>query len=226
MANENSEMTPRANGDTAQAAGMEIVKATDPWYLGYDEINRTRDYIAQESTATREYIDEETSQLRAEGFGPGDIIATAAVNARAGWLMCTGQSLLRADYQALYDAIGTTYGAGDNFGGANSTFAVPNLQNRVPVGSGTSFARGATGGEITTVLTHAQLPNKRGVRWSWGGEGNVSLNTNPQAIPSASSANGLFTYQNNPEWDENATSGGKAHNNMPPYLVINYMIHI
>lgn len=46
-----------ANGDAAGNAGMDVVQATAPYGLGYDEINRTRDYVAEYATRTGPLID-------------------------------------------------------------------------------------------------------------------------------------------------------------------------
>ena|SRR5215469_6133999 len=73
---------------------------------------------------------------------------TAAPNGE--WLMCSGQAVSRATYAALFAAIGTAYGAGDG----STTFNVPNLQGRIPVGqdTGTFATLGAVGGEQTHAL--------------------------------------------------------------------------
>ena len=87
---------------------------------------------------------------------PGVILpygGTAAPNGE--WLLCSGQAVSRATYAALYAVVGTAYGAGDG----STTFNVPNMQGRVPVGkdTGTFATLGATGGEQTHVLTVAEL---------------------------------------------------------------------
>lgn len=154
----------------------------------------------------------------ADGFGSGDIVATARSTARTGWLMCQGQSLLRVDYPSLFAAIGTTYGAADS-----THFNVPNGKGRVLVGldSGvTEFnAINKSGGATTHTLTVAQLPahnhgqrvtaNSGGpaIRLDWSGDG--SGNIYDQGIGTAD------------------TGGGQAHNNLQPYLTVGgWMIKI
>lgn len=64
-----------------------------------------------------------------------------------GWLLCRGQQVSRLDYKGLFDVIGTTYGAGDG----STTFNVPDLQQRFPLGkaaSGTGSTLAGTGGDI------------------------------------------------------------------------------
>ena len=75
-----------------------------------------------------------------------------------GWAECNGQLLPIAQYQALYSLIGTTYG-----GDGQTTFAVPNLQGRTPIGTGQgaglpNYVLGQNGGNTTVTLTTANLP--------------------------------------------------------------------
>lgn len=72
-----------------------------------------------------------------------------------GWLSCDGSAVSRTTYAVLYAVVGTTYGAGNG----TTTFNLPNLQNRVPVGSGSSYTRGQTGGTSTVTLTDSQMPS-------------------------------------------------------------------
>ena len=70
-----------------------------------------------------------------------------------GWAFCNGQTLPISQYDALFTLIGTTYG-----GDGQTTFALPNLQGRLPVHQGNGFAMGQVGGSETVTLTTAQLP--------------------------------------------------------------------
>lgn len=78
--------------------------------------------------------------------------------APAGWLLCQGQAVSRSTYSALFGVLGTTFGAGDG----STTFNLPDLRGRVPVGrdSGqTEFdTLGETGGSKTHTLSLAELP--------------------------------------------------------------------
>lgn len=86
------------------------------------------------------------------------MFAGAAVPS-SNWLLCQGQAVSRSTYSGLFGIIGTTYGAGDG----STTFNLPNMQGRVPVGldSGqTEFdVLGETGGAKTHTLTEAQMPS-------------------------------------------------------------------
>src|SRR5690606_24360714 len=82
------------------------------------------------------------------GFAPtGSIMAFAGTTAPDGWLMCTGQAVSRTTFKRLFAVLGTTYGPGDG----STTFNLPDLRQRFPLGkaaSGTGSTLGATGGAI------------------------------------------------------------------------------
>src|SRR5690606_40101311 len=85
----------------------------------------------------------------AEGFYPptGAIVAYGGTDAPTGWLFCHGQEVSRTTYARLFAVIGTTYGAGDG----STTFNLPDLRQRFPLGkaaSGTGSTLGETGGQI------------------------------------------------------------------------------
>jgi microcystin-dependent protein len=72
-----------------------------------------------------------------------------------GWAFCNGQLLPINQNQALFSLLGTTYG-----GNGQTTFALPNLQGRVPVGfNGSSILMGQVGGELTHTVTTAEMPS-------------------------------------------------------------------
>lgn len=88
----------------------------------------------------------------------GTVMLVANNYAPLGWVDCNGQLLNINAYQALYSLLGTTYG-----GDGRTTFGVPNLQGRVPVGIGqgaglNNYVLGATGGTETVTLTANQMP--------------------------------------------------------------------
>jgi len=88
----------------------------------------------------------------------GTISIYAGSTAPAGYLICDGSAVSRTTYAALFAIIGTTYGAGDG----STTFNLPDLRTRVPVGlnsSGTFNALNNKGGTETHTITQAQLPN-------------------------------------------------------------------
>jgi microcystin-dependent protein len=78
----------------------------------------------------------------------GSIIEYGGATAPTGWLLCDGASLLRASYPALFAVIGTAYGSVDI-----NTFNVPDRRDRVGVGAGSTYLRGATGGATTSTTS-------------------------------------------------------------------------
>src|SRR5271155_3223815 len=70
-----------------------------------------------------------------------------------GWAFCNGQTLSISEFAALFNLIGTTYG-----GDGQTTFALPNLQSRVPVHMGSGFIIGQMSGAETVILTASQMP--------------------------------------------------------------------
>lgn len=77
--------------------------------------------------------------------------------APTGWLLCDGNAISRSTYSALFTAVSTTYGAGDG----STTFNIPDMRSRSPIGVGTGTGLtlrtlGATGGVETVTLTSAQ----------------------------------------------------------------------
>ena len=125
-----------------------------------------------------------------------------------GFLLCNGAEYLRAEYPELFAAIGTIYGSGDG----STTFNVPNLQTRVPVGAGENYELGSTGGEESHTLTVDEMPSHR------------------HTINRGTSQNSYFGVTSlevqNPEYSTttNPAGGDQPHNNMQPYTVVNYII--
>lgn len=81
---------------------------------------------------------------------PGTITAFGGSTAPTGWLLCQGQAVSRTTFASLFAVLGTTYGSGDG----STTFNVPNLQQRFPLGkatSGTGATLGSTGGTVDHV---------------------------------------------------------------------------
>lgn len=84
------------------------------------------------------------------GFLTGDLKISARDTVPDGWLNCDGAAVNRTTYQALFMAIGTTYGVGDG----STTFNVPDMRDRFPVGSSGTKAVGSTGGSTSMAHTH------------------------------------------------------------------------
>ena len=136
-----------------------------------------------------------------------------------GWAFCDGQLMPISQNTALFSLLGTTYG-----GNGMTTFALPNLQGKVPVHMGSGFALGQTGGEASHTLSIAEMPQHPHVF-----QGTTNNADNPAVTGNlmATSAN-LYTAANNlttldPSTVGNA-GGSQAHENMQPYLAVSFCI--
>ena len=139
-----------------------------------------------------------------------------------GWAICAGQLLPINMNQALFALLGTTYG-----GNGQTTFALPDLRGRVPIGAGqppagSSYPLGATGGQETVELTTRQLPeHAHAVHASSA----AATTKNPtRAFPARG---GAYAAERNVRMKAamiGRTGGGEEHENRQPYLGLNYII--
>jgi microcystin-dependent protein len=138
-----------------------------------------------------------------------------------GWALCNGQTLAISQNQALFSLLGTTYG-----GTGIQTFALPNLQSRIPMHMGNGFALGGSGGEENHTLLTTELP-------AHSHPANCNSNPGTQASPSgnfwAQDNNGNAPYSSSGGSTLNANAiapagSGSPHPNIAPYLTLNFCI--
>ncbi len=142
----------------------------------------------------------------------------------AGWALCNGQVLAIADNDTLFNLIGTTYG-----GDGQSTFALPDLQSRLPMHMGNGFVLAQTGGTESVTLTvnqipvHSHTPQANSTGGSDSPNGTVFAKST-LGKPYVNAAGGVpaalnaATVQN--------SGGNQPHDNMHPFLCINFSISL
>jgi microcystin-dependent protein len=152
----------------------------------------------------------------------GEIRLWGANFAPQDWAMCDGQVLAIAGNEALFQLIGTTYG-----GDGTTTFALPDLRGRMPVhrSSTALYQLGFAGGTEAVALNSSQIPFHNHPAYASSGIGHLSEAT--AGIPAA--------HRDYPAFDQGAavamapgsagTSGNsQPHENMPPFLTVNFII--
>jgi microcystin-dependent protein len=143
--------------------------------------------------------------------------------APAGWMFCEGQLLPIAEYETLFQLIGTTYG-----GDGQSTFALPDLRGRVPLHVGSGVAQAQTGGVESVTLPAPQIPVHGHTLLAAAVTGDQvspagnlpasSFNVTPyiNGVPSGAMAPTAIT----------STGGSQPHNNYQPYLCVSFIISL
>lgn len=151
----------------------------------------------------------------------GEIRMFAGNFAPAGWMLCQGQLLPISQYETLFNLIGTTYG-----GDGQSTFALPSLASRIPIHQGGGYTIGQAAGEESVTLTTQQIPIHSHVALANSNAGNQ---TGPGGGVWASSSLNQFTAAPSAQMNTGligSTGGSQPHDNMLPYLVINFIISL
>lgn len=136
-----------------------------------------------------------------------------------GWAFCNGTLLPINQNQALFSVLGTTYG-----GDGRVTFGLPNLQGRSPVHVGNGIVLGELGGETTHTLNISELPAH-----SHAPTGSSTIGTLPSASGNLWGTSSANPYAAAPNTAMNPatvlpTGGNQPHENMSPYLVLNFVI--
>lgn len=184
-------------------------------------VSGTDQIPVNQSGTTRRATMTQVSSFVAGATPVGGMLIWLTNSAPSGWLLCYGQAVSRTTYAALFAVIGTTFGVGDG----STTFNLPDLRGRVPLGQddmGGSSANvvtaaaadtiGSTGGAETHALITAELAaHTHNVSYAGGAGG-----TGAVYAPGTTLAGTTAT---------SSTGSGTAHNNMQPYITTNYIIY-
>ena len=149
---------------------------------------------------------------------PGEVKLYAGTESSIpfGWVKCDGRLLNREKYADLFSRIGTIYGAGDGI----TTFNVPNMEGRVPLGQSKEYGLGTMGGEKEHALTVQEIPEHKHIAPFSEAYGN-----DPWGLVSKGhyGSNGGRDFDN--WWAYTSPVGGnQPHNNMQPYIAMFYII--
>ena len=157
--------------------------------------------------------------MMAEPF-MGEIRLFSFVYAPKFWAQCNGQFLPINQNQALFSLLGTTYG-----GNGQTTFALPDLRGRTPMGQGNGHVEGERAGEEFHILSIQELPTHVHTVNAAASDGGAPVPNNTSAL--ASFNNGYRQPTDlvalNPATIGNI-GGSQAHENRQPFLTLNFCI--
>jgi microcystin-dependent protein len=148
-----------------------------------------------------------------------------------GWMFCQGQTLPISENEVLFQLIGTTYG-----GDGEETFNLPNLASRVPIHMGTgpsgdTYQIGEMAGVESVTLTTQQVPIHTHTLRATLNQGSQNPPATSMTLAQSPTQN-VFPYgSDNPPATLNASSitpdgGSQPHENMQPFLCINFIISL
>jgi microcystin-dependent protein len=151
----------------------------------------------------------------------GQIMLFAGNFAPSGWALCDGQILSIQQNTALFSILGTTYG-----GNGTTNFALPDLRSRVPVHAGqglglSNYVLGQSAGEESVTLNVNEIPAHTHTQPATNGQ--QTTNRPNTALPAEG---GVYssTSDGSALHPTSSTGGSQPHDNIQPYLTVNYVI--
>lgn len=214
--------------------------------LGSEQYNWS-DFVTLTNKTNRQLRTEiETLQAQIATLQPapaGSIMMWPSNTIPSGWALCNGSSYSRSEYATLFAVLGTTYGADDN-----STFKLPDMRGMFVAGRGANGYNtiNQKGGANTVALTVAEMPKHNHDTGTSVDDGTLETSKNgshSHSIPTggnttgvaygaqkATSEYGAFNSGSAGEHTHTITlkarGNGDAHENRPPYIVLNYIIKL
>lgn len=161
----------------------------------------------------------------------GEIRMFGGSFAPAGWAFCDGQLLPISENETLFQLIGTTFG-----GDGQETFALPDLQGRLPLHAGTgtdgiNYQISEKAGVESVTLTVNQIPSHQHTPIANSNAGTLS-NPGGATWSAPSTGDQLYSQPPNPPASTmhvqaiSPTGGSQPHDNMGPYLVVSFIISL
>jgi len=180
-----------------------------------DNINDAGSYVRMTTTERTKLSGIEANATNTSESPIATVVAFAGASAPTGWLICDGSLVSTTTYADLFAVIGYTYG------GTGATFQLPDMRGRTTIGVGTGAGLTArsladTGGTETHQLTEAEMPSHTHTVDVGGGSGGgaPATRTNNDLAGSVGTVN------------TGSTGGDGAHENMQPYIALNFIIKI
>jgi microcystin-dependent protein len=156
----------------------------------------------------------------------GCIMQYAGSSAPSGWLICNGSAVSRTTYANLFAVIGITYGNGDGV----TTFNLPNFSGAVALGVGSNTEHGSTshtlaqtGGEETHILSTAEMPSHAHTI-AHTHSYNTTVPSSADLGSSAAAGSTASTTGASSAANSGSVGSGNAHNTLPPYLCVNFIV--
>lgn len=156
--------------------------------------------------------------IAGRGIPAGAVSGFGTSGAPAGWLVANGAAISRTAYGSLFSAIGTNFGAGDG----SSTFNLPDLRNRMPVGAGGLFAIGATGGsKDAIVVSHSHGVSDPGHAHSLTSSTGSGIYPGLISVAATTNTNTSTSFSG---ISINSAGSSGVNANMPPYVSLLFCI--